>query len=222
MADPNRPPLVIRFYMLVFRRWKTRRFQLFINRMELSRDEPVLDMGGCLGGWDDAVSRVKRVDCLNIWPPPGFEIPGYQYIQGDACRMDFPDQSYALVCSNSTIEHVGDWDRQLAFANEARRVGRSLWIQTPALECPIEPHLMLPFIHWLPRRIRRPLAIVLSPRTWLFRERGVGAMVDDTRLLSRGEMHRLFPDCEIHVERIAWIFPKSYIAIRKADAGSRA
>ena len=206
--------------MLVFRRWKTRRFRLFTNCMDLSRDEPVLDMGGCIGGWDDAVSRVKRVDCINIWPSPGFEIPGYRYIQGDACRMDFPDQSYALVYSNSTIEHVGDWQRQAAFANEARRVGRSLWVQTPALECPIEPHLMLPFVNWMPRRIRRRLAIILSPRTWLFGERNVGRMVDDTRLLSRREMHRLFPDCHIHVERIAWIFPKSYIAIRKAATGS--
>jgi hypothetical protein len=38
--------------------------------------------------------------------------------------------------------------------------------------------------------------------------------VDHTRLLSRREFVELFPDCRIITERILWVVPKSYIAIR--------
>ncbi len=36
-------------------------------------------------------------------------------------------------------------------ASAARRVGKALWVQTPACECPIKPHYMAPFIHRKPR-----------------------------------------------------------------------
>jgi hypothetical protein len=39
-------------------------------------------------------------------------------------------------------------------------------------------------------------------------------MVSSTRLLGKSEMHELFPDCRILTERMLWIIPKSYIAIR--------
>jgi len=31
-------------------------------------------------------------------------------------------------------------------------------------------------------------------------------------------MQQLFPDCEIIIERMLWIIPKSYIAIRRRDS----
>lgn len=129
--------------------------------------------------------------------------------------MTFNDHSYDLVYSNSVIEHVGDLEKQRKFASESRRVGVDLRVQTPARECPIEPHLLLPFVHWFSDKIRCGLGVPLSPRSWLFRENGVRKMAEETRLLSYREMVDLFPDCEIKVERIAGFFPKSYIAVRR-------
>jgi hypothetical protein len=40
-------------------------------------------------------------------------------------------------------------------------------------------------------------------------------MVETTRLLRKSEMRQLFPDCELITERLFWIIPKSYIAIRR-------
>ena len=40
-------------------------------------------------------------------------------------------------------------------------------------------------------------------------------MVDYTRLLTKREMKELFPDCEIRTERLLFVIPKSYIAIRR-------
>lgn len=39
-------------------------------------------------------------------------------------------------------------------------------------------------------------------------------MVDYTRLLTKSEMKRLFPDCRIITERMLWVIPKSHIALR--------
>jgi hypothetical protein len=43
----------------------------------------------------------------------------------------------------------------------------------------------------------------------------INSMVETTRLLRKSEMRQLFPDCEIVTERVFWIIPKSYIAIRR-------
>jgi hypothetical protein len=128
-----------------------------------------------------------------------------------------PDRSYDILFSNSVIEHVGDWPRQQQFAAEARRVGRALWVQTPAYECPIEPHYMTPFIHYFPPSFQRKIARWFT--VWGLIERPnreqVEAMVGSIRLLRKAEMSRLFPDCEIITERLLWLIPKSYIAIRR-------
>lgn len=42
-----------------------------------------------------------------------------------------PRACFDLVYSNSVIEHLGTWEKQQAFAAEARRVGRGYWIPTP-------------------------------------------------------------------------------------------
>ena len=127
------------------------------------------------------------------------------------------DRSYDIGFSNSVIEHVGTWRRQQEFAAEIRRVSDALWVQTPAYACPIEPHYMAPLIHYLPRPSSGTFSAGLR--------RGDGSrpkqdyvdfMVGTTRLLKKSEMRRLFPDCRILTERMLWIFPKSYIAVRPA------
>ena len=65
---------------------------------------------------------------------------------GDGCALKFPDKSYDIAFSNSVIEHVGSWERQQAFAKDIRRVGKAIWVQTPARECLIEPHYLAPFL----------------------------------------------------------------------------
>jgi hypothetical protein len=39
-------------------------------------------------------------------------------------------------------------------------------------------------------------------------------ILDGTRLLSRQEFEALFPDCRIITERLWWVLPKGYIAVR--------
>jgi len=62
------------------------------------------------------------------------------------------------VHSNATIEHVGSFDDQVLFVREMLRISNeSIFIQTPNRFYPIDFHTILPFIHWLPKKIHRKI-----------------------------------------------------------------
>lgn len=69
---------------------------------------------------------------------------------GDARGLSrFSDQSFDMVVCNSVIEPIENWLDMRITANEAKRVGKRSWIQTPAFGFPVEQHFLLPVIHWL-------------------------------------------------------------------------
>jgi hypothetical protein len=128
-------------------------------------------------------------------------------VQADATvALPFEDGAFDLVYSSSVIEHVAV-ARRAAFAAEVRRVGRGLYVQTPAYSFPIEPHALLPAAHWLPPRLRRPY--------WRLGTQGVW---EDIALLRRREVAELF-GATVHAERVGPL-TKSWIAI--APVGSPA
>lgn len=208
-------------YAVLGKRWRRRRFERFLEMLKPDAGCRVLDVGGYPEFWVAAGRPICSIDILNIheidWRPA--EHPGYSIRTrvGDACQLDSRDAEYDLVFSNSVIEHVGSIQRQRAFASELRRVGRKLWVQTPAYECPIEPHYLTPFVHYLPRSVQKKALRWLS--LWGLVQKPsegvIGSMVDSTRLLTRREMTELFPDCEILTEKLCGPFPKSYIAVRR-------
>lgn len=211
-------------YSLIFKVWRKKRFELFRNVMlGGGRVTAVLDVGGYPGFWASQEPVAARIDCLNIheveWNQPAEAVQKIQTMLGDGCAMpEFADGGYELAFSNSVIEHVGSWENQERFAKEIRRVGRRVWVQTPAYECPIEPHYIAPFIHYLPKSWQMRLIPWITVWGWVERPTAaqVREAVETTRLLTRAEMNRLFPDCEIITERLLGILPKSYIAVRKA------
>lgn len=192
----------------------------FEQLIQPQADNLVLDVGGYPGTWTTRPQLTRRIDCLNVHPVNWDDSLSPEHrittVVGDGCALECPDGSYDILFSNSVIEHCGDWDHQCAFASEARRVGKKLWIQVPALECPLEPHYFAPFVHWFPVRIRRRLLRWLTPWGWIYRptQEKVDEMIAFTRLLTKGQMKKLFPDCVILTERLLWVFPKSYIAYR--------
>lgn len=192
------------------------RMRWFLRKLPLMATEPILDVGGYPWFWREA-ALPNPITLLNLAFAPNLpaEFPAYNFLTGDGCRLPCGDGAYAVVFSNSVIEHVGTWDRQRQFAAEARRVGRGLWIQTPAREFFIEPHLLAPFIHWLPAAWQRPLIRNFTGWGWLTRPTPgkVDAFLAEVRLLTFAEMQTLFPDCTILRERFLGM-TKSYIAFR--------
>src|SRR5262245_27700905 len=108
----------------------------------------ILDVGGLPKFWD-GLPIESRITLLNTDPLDEEQRPVVRANQevavGDGTRLDYGDRSFDIVFSNSVIEHVGTLERQMAFANEVRRVGKAYWVQTPAKEFPIEPHYLGPF-----------------------------------------------------------------------------
>lgn len=208
-------------YRPIFKIWRANRQERFRRIIDPKPGERILDVGGYPHTWIGEPQVVEEIICLNLRVYPWKEkdqYPGHriEIKEGDGCALEYPTDSFPIIFSNSVIEHVGDYAAQEAFAREARRVGGRLWVQTPAYECPIEPHYLTPFMHWYPKGLRRRLARWFT--VWGLLEKPTKAdideMVDYTRLLTKGEMKRLFPDCRIITERLLWVIPKSYIAVR--------
>ncbi|MFM8418720.1 MAG: methyltransferase domain-containing protein [Verrucomicrobiota bacterium] len=210
------------FYKLIFKRWRVRRFQWFIAAIQPGPACSLLDVGGYWWNWQGRASAFGSILCVNpVEAGDGAASgePNVRQCKGDGCALAFPDASFDVAFSNSVIEHVGNLEKQAAFAREVRRVGRKVWLQTPARECPFEPHLLAFGLHWIPGRLGYFARKYLSPAAWIH---GPGSetmqdILNHTRLLSRREFEGLFPDCRIITERLFWILPKSYVAVRSND-----
>jgi len=199
----------------VFRR---RRMELFRHKMTPTENTRILDVGGYPWFWRDSGIK-SRITILNLHVLPGLvdEFKDrYQLVTGDGTRLEYKDSEFDIVVSNSVIEHLKTYESQEKFAKEVRRVGKELWIQTPAKSFFLEPHLLTPFFHWLPRKTRFRITRYFTVWGWITRPSKQEAFeyVDQLRLLSRSEMKVLFPDCEILEEKVFGL-TKSFIAVRR-------
>lgn len=185
----------------------------------------ILDVGGKTQYWNsipgdflkkhNVIITILNLPCDLV--PEESEI--FRYVAGDACDMpEYADDSFDIAHSNSVIEHVGNWGRITAFANETRRVAPNLFMQTPYFWFPVEPHFIKLFHHWLPRPWRA--------RMWMWfkmGQRGQASDIDQAMIRLDDEpylldltMYRfLFPDCTIIKERLLFL-TKSMVAYRSA------
>jgi len=82
---------------------------------------------------------------------------------GDGRNNNLPNNSFDIVHSNATIEHVGSYKNQLLFIKECIRISKKyVFIQTPNRFYPIDFHTILPFIHWLPKNIHRKILKIIG------------------------------------------------------------
>jgi SAM-dependent methyltransferase len=166
--------------------------------------ETVVDVGCGPAGLaafepDAAITGVDRVN------RPGYADGNRRFVEADARALPFENRAFDIAWSNSVIEHLDPSDRA-RFAAEVRRVAGRYFVETPNRWFPVEPHLLLPLFHFLPRAVRR--------RLWRF---GVSDdPFSDIRLLGAAELRRLFPDAVIIRERFGPL-TKSLIAAGPAS-----
>ncbi|MDC1345418.1 class I SAM-dependent methyltransferase, partial [Candidatus Pelagibacter ubique] len=80
------------------------------------------------------------------------------FIIGDGCDNQLDDNTYDIVYSNATIEHVGSYNNQKLFISECVRVAKkNIFITTPNRYFPLDFHTKIPFIHMLPKLIHRKI-----------------------------------------------------------------
>ena len=177
-------------------RARRRRHERFFGLCGLEPGMRVLDVG-CGEAGLRALEPDLEITGVDLTPRPAYPGP---FVQADATEhLPFADGEFDLVYSSSVVEHVPP-PRRRAFAAETRRVGRGLYVQTPAYSFPIEPHALLPAAHWLPVGLRRPY--------WRLGAQGVW---EDIALLRRAELTELF-GVPVYAERVGPL-AKSWLAI---------
>ena len=193
----------------------------FSRTFAVTDETRILDVGGTPFNWS-LLDVQPRVTIVNM--PRAREAFDAQFrsVFADGRALPFADRSFDIVFSNSVIEHVGNFESQKQFAAEVARVGRAYWVQTPNRSFPVEPHLLTPFLHFLPARWQRRIARNFT--VWSFIERPtrdrwefyVEHYLRDIRLLDAAALRALFPDAKIVRERLAGL-TKSLIAVTRAD-----
>jgi hypothetical protein len=205
-------------YRLILPFFRKRRFRHFTRTFHLNSETTLMDIGGYRWQWEGQACPA-RITVVNTHMPerqkPGSEL---RLVQGDGTRLPFADKAFEIGYSNSVIEHLSTLEAQQRFAEEICRVARGVWVQTPARWFVIEPHLLTPLIHYLPKSWQKPLLRYGSVWGWITKPTPaqVQEFLDEVRLLTFSEMQTLFPDCEIRRERFC-LLTKSFIAVRKAS-----
>lgn len=204
---------------MLSRRVRARRMGRFVTLLGLDERTTVLDVGGALGIWA-SVSVRPKLTILNLRPSGAS--PEAVDVIGDGRRLPFPDQSFDVVFSNSVIEHVGRVEDQHQFAREISRVGRSFYVQTPNRWFPIEPHVLTPLVHFLPKGARRRMlrnftvwGLLTRPSPEYIQE-----FVDSTRLLTARELSEMFPHGALHRERVGGLTKSLMVVGGRHTAGS--
>lgn len=200
------------------------RFRLFESLLADFGGRPVriLDVGGRQDFWlkmglDLSKHHVTVVNLPSELLPPVH--PNIATAVGDARDLrQFAPGDFDVVFSNSVIEHVGLWHDQQRMAAEVKRLSATYFVQTPNFWFPFEPHAHVVGFQFLPLEVRAKLiqrfALGYFPRI----VDGVEARkaAAETRLLTRSELSRLFPDADI-VEEPLLGMSKSLMAVKRRE-----
>ncbi len=221
LADADRPGSLSN-------RLRSRRFRLFERltgpmRALLPRPLRIVDLGGTPGFWEHrgwADRRDIEITTVNHEPVAAGHA-NIRAIAGDVTDLGhLADDSFDIAFSNSVIEHLFTLDRQAVMARELQRLAPAFWLQTPNYWFPMEPHFHVLGWQWMPIGVRKT---VIRRRQCGWRgpcrdAEAADAAVREVRLMTRGQLRRLFPDAVISPERFGGLV-KSWIVHAGFPAG---
>jgi SAM-dependent methyltransferase len=102
----------------------------------------------------EAAERGKQLFCSR-----GYDFDRIIRRIDPACRTDLPDGFFHFIFTHYVLEHVADINavtREIARLTAPGGYGFHVY---PGKLRPIEPHLFMPFVHWLPKNLLRKWAI---------------------------------------------------------------
>ena len=190
-------------------RWRTQRYELFERLCDLRPEDRILDVGA---GWGAALERFNAVNpivALDLNPITSGWLaqPNVTAMQGDATNLPFADarvrrrvlelRDRACPAGSPACLRVGDPPRRIQ-------------VLRPDAEPPLPDRAALSVaVLPVPPRDDPPGAERRFTLGW--QEKGHWEQID---LFSSNDIRRLFPDAEIHRERVLGL-TKSLIAVRR-------
>ncbi len=144
-------------------RSRERKLRMFLDLYEPGPETTVLDVGVTDAPFGEG-STDNFFEARYPWPeritavgPTGLErfsaaFPDVRVVRSDGRELPFADGAFDLAFSNAVVEHVdGGREGQRRFVRELCRVARQVFVTTPNRLFPLDPHTLLPFVHWLPQ-----------------------------------------------------------------------
>ena len=174
-------------------RSRERKLRLFLELYRPGPETTVVDVGVTDAPFG-AGSTDNFFEALYPWPEritavghTGLDrfaaaFPRVRVVRADGRELPFADGEFELGFSNAVVEHVaGGRSGQRQFVGELCRVARRVFVTTPNRWFPIDPHTLLPLVHWLPSG---------DARLRLLRARGFDDVLEP---LGPRELASLFP-----------------------------
>lgn len=167
-------------------------FCTFMTSLRPAPGDSILDIGASAedhqssNHFEKRYPHTSKICALGIdhLPTLTAQFPGLTVVQGDARKLPFATRSFDFVHSHAVIEHVGSRAQQAEFLSEALRVARKgVFITTPNRWHPMEAHTGLPFLHYLPPSVYRPIYCAIG--------KGMYGTEATLNLLSRRELLKL-------------------------------
>jgi hypothetical protein len=181
---------------------RKRRYDIFVQTMRPTASDTILDIGVNDTNWRASnfleawYPWPDRITAIATEPRDSFRriFPEVRFVVADGRQLPFHDDSFSIGFANAVVEHVGTRAEQERFVAEMLRTCRRVFIATPNAKFPVDPHTLLPFVHWLPRRVRHAVLNRVGLRYWA-----------DERVLNplaERDLRRLFPaEREVRIER---------------------
>ncbi|MCH8004058.1 MAG: class I SAM-dependent methyltransferase [Nanoarchaeota archaeon] len=119
----------------------------------------ILDVG-CGSGYLGSVLHKKSKKYVGIDFADERKVKDFVFIRTDAINIPFRNNSFDIVICNHVIEHVRDQKKLLHEINRLLKKDGICYITCPNKLWPIEPHLKLPFLSYLPKKIADAYVII--------------------------------------------------------------
>jgi 2-polyprenyl-3-methyl-5-hydroxy-6-metoxy-1,4-benzoquinol methylase len=187
-------------------KFREKRFSFFLKKFnKMQKPVSVLDVGGKINFWENrgiAGNTNFEITLINIEKEKS-QYSNIKTLIGDATDLSqFDDESFDIVHSNSVIEHLYNFENQKKMASEIMRVGQKHIVQTPNKYFFIEPHYLLPFLQFIPNKLK----FLVLTKTKLSRlkkwdKKFASQYIEEIRLLNLKEMKELFPSSKIYFEK---------------------
>ena len=187
-------------------KFREKRFSFFLKKInKIQKPVTILDVGGKINFWENrgiAGNTNFEITLINIEKETS-KYSNIHYEIGNATNLSqFNDKSYDVVHSNSVIEHLYNFNNQSKMASEIIRVGQKHIVQTPNKKFFMEPHYLLPFFQFLPKKLQyKILTKTKLSRLKKWDKKFAKQYIEEIKLLDLKEMKILFADSKIYYEK---------------------